>query len=492
MKRFSEKLNAKASTVKLRAAEKRDLRERLTSYMEYHPLPAEMKEAKVVANQNLTSLVAEPFQTFSIPFAAIFKSSAFAAVLLVIIVPFVAEKSVPGDALYAVKVQFNEELRSTLTFDTYQKVEWETERLNRRIAEARLLASEGRLTEDAEADVAKAVRTHSANAQREIEELRVEDEDAATIASIALDTTLELQSSSLKGGEEVAVSQKDMEGVDNSVDLIAVAIDESRTNSDEITSTTTAPAYDKLTAKVEQNTTRIYELLTALEKIATEEELADIVRRSEDINRAMAEAIEIKESDELGSRLRLVSVLQSTQRLVVYMTELEVIKTIDIETLIPVVLTEEEEVEEQNSVIDDLNQKSQEIEMLLKNIDDEEIISKVRFVQDRIDFNLVRMSSSSKNFAAHTVFAKEGIALADDALALLRQQIDSDSAVEEIVEEKTSTTTEEVNEELQAASSTEEVIEEGEIEVVEGITEDVAEEEPAPGEESEVVIDEAE
>ena len=52
MKRFSEQLYKKSTSVKLQAAEKRELRERLVSYMEYHPLPAEMKTKKAPAREN--------------------------------------------------------------------------------------------------------------------------------------------------------------------------------------------------------------------------------------------------------------------------------------------------------------------------------------------------------------------------------------------------------------------------------------------------------
>ena len=89
-------------------------------------------------------------------------------------------------------------MRSTLALSPYEKIEWETERLNRRIAEARLLASEGRLTDEVEAEVAAAVKTHTENAKREIEVLRGEDEEEATLATIALNTTLEVQATSLK------------------------------------------------------------------------------------------------------------------------------------------------------------------------------------------------------------------------------------------------------------------------------------------------------
>src|SRR6056297_835594 len=115
------------------------------------------------------------------------------ALLVLIIVPIMAERAVPGDTLYAVKVKINEEVRSSLTLDPYEKIEWETVRINRRIAEAKLLAKEGRLTEAAEAEAAAAVKEHADNVKAEIETLRAADADEAAIAEIAFDSTMQVQ-----------------------------------------------------------------------------------------------------------------------------------------------------------------------------------------------------------------------------------------------------------------------------------------------------------
>lgn len=449
MKRFSEQLNTRAQSVKLRASEKRELRERVVSYMEYHPLPAEMKVSKNMS-KNKASKTSEPFTTLQIPFHSIFKYSTLTAAFILLAVPFVAERAVPGDALYSIKVQFNEELRSTLTFDTYQKVEWETERLNRRIAEARLLASEGRLTKEAELDVAQAVRVHSANAQREIETLRFEDVDAATIASITLDTTLELQSDSLKGEDDTELSLTiDPTSSSKSINLIASAIDESRNRSDENNSSTTVPAYDKLMAKVEQNTTRIQELLSALEKVAPAEDLVDVQRRADDIDRAVLESIEVYSDNELDSRLKLVDVLQRTQRLIVYMTELDVIKTIDIKTLIPVVLTEGEQKAERESLIAKLNQKISQIDEFLVKTENAEVKEKVSSSRDEIHTYFNEMNSASTSFEVFKEISINAINLADDSIKLFNEE---DLPQEVVVEEVASTTKEVMGE---TASTTE-------------------------------------
>ena len=119
MKRFSEQLKKQAETVRMRASEKNSLRERVVSYMEYHPLPKEMSAPKKTSRVSDPVLVSEPFRV--IRFNSLYARS-FAgmfAVLFIVGVPFVAERSLPGDILYPVKVQFNEEVRSSLALSPH-------------------------------------------------------------------------------------------------------------------------------------------------------------------------------------------------------------------------------------------------------------------------------------------------------------------------------------------------------------------------------------
>ncbi|MFT7645152.1 MAG: hypothetical protein ACI9BF_000823 [Candidatus Paceibacteria bacterium] len=463
MKRFSEQLHKQSTTVKLRVAEKRELRERLVSYMEYHPLPADMKVVKPVKKIKSATvpLFTDSFDTFSIPFATIFKTSAFAAVLILLVVPFVAEKAIPGDTFYAIKVQFNEELRSTLTFDSYQKVEWETERLNRRIAEARLLASEGRLTKEVEAEVADAVRAHTNNAKREIEELRTQDADAATIASIALDSTLEVQSTSLKGEGSGVTTGAITTMNTRPTNLIADAIDESRGEVETYTSSSTPPAYDKLMARVEQNTTRVYELLDNIKEVAPALELAEVTRRIEDIERSIQVAIELNTEEGNEAQLQLIDVLQRTQKLIVYMTEIEVTETIDIETLVPVELTEVEQDQAVENLTKELKQKLGKINELLTRVEDEDVVKKVEFALDIIAAPSMKMSPSSDNLSAFRLVSGEALAIADDMIVLLERSL---QRAEELVTNESATTTYDgvdiEIEDVEQATSTEEFVEE--------------------------------
>lgn len=433
MKRFSEQLHKKALTVKLRAAEKRALRERVVSYMEYHPLPKEMKSTK----QGYTpTLVSEEFRVVAFPFKLITRWVAGTAVLILLIVPFAAERSVPGDSLYALK-QFNEEVRGTLSFDTIQKVEWETERLNRRIAEARLLASEGRLTDEVEAEVAEAVRTHSANAQKNIEVLRGEDADEATLASFALETTLSVQSAAL---------QEDGQSSDGTETLASV-VEETRAKTNATNASSTIPAFDKVMARVEQNTTRVYELLDSLQSQASQEQIVEVTRRLEDIERSVAEALSLRETADEEARTILIDALQRTQKLVVFMTDIEVSQSIDIEEIVPVVLTDEEEQAVLSAYRAELDSKVARINEFVLAVTDEEMLEKTSVVLSEIETSLSQLGTSTEFRQAQTTLMSV-IDLANNMSTLLEldgQQVTDAEGVEllenpEVLQDTGSTT----------------------------------------------------
>lgn len=496
MKRFSEQFHKKAQTVKLKKAEQADLRDRIVSYMEYHPLPAEMRQEKSATKRKVATgptLVAEPFAAYQVPFANIFKFGGAMAAIVLLVVPFVAERAIPGDTLYAVKVNFNEEVRSSLTWDPYEKVEWETVRLNRRIAEAKLLQKEGRLTEEAEAEVAAAVRHHADNAKAEIETLRVSDADEAAIAAIELDSTLTLQAQALA----VVSENEAATSTDNGTDLIASAIDDSLEKPVDL-ATTSLPALPKLTARVEQHTTRVRELEQNLAGQVDAAAMADVTRRIEDLERLAARALALPEEEVAEAQLMLVDVVARAQTLIVFMTELEVRETVAIEAAVPVVLTVDEENVNRATRLNDIDAYLMQLQGV--ETSDEEFIAKLSILEERLS-SIRSDLDKEMEYESFIAISDEALALGKDAAILIEQsgiQVTLVTAVEaatstEVVATSTATSSPEINEpevevETPAATTSAEVEEETEEAAPEEVVteEVVTEAEPEPIDEVEV------
>lgn len=294
MKRFSQQFKKKSDTIRMRVSERADLRDRLVAYMEYHPLPQEMrsvpKKKRVAQTLGIPS---ESFHSISINMQYLRGFAGVFAVFLIVGVPLVAERSVPGDVLYPVKTNLTEEVRASLKLSPYAKVEWETKRLERRLSEARLLATAGKLTPETEAKVTEAVKAHTDAAQQEIAQIREADADEAAIAEIAFASALEVQSEVLEGH----IAKADKEGnVSEGTSVVALAsvIHEAAEVADGVQGQAVL-SYDKLRGRVEAETTHAYELFTSIEGSASENEILDIKRRLSDIERKIAVATAVEE-----------------------------------------------------------------------------------------------------------------------------------------------------------------------------------------------------
>jgi len=416
MKRFSEQFHTKSQTVRLKKSEQAELRERIVSYMEYHPLPVEMR-TKTASSKKVSTrqpLLRDSFATYQVPFANIFKFGGAFAVIAILVLPFVAEQAMPGDTLYAVKVNFNEEVRSSLTWDPYEKVEWETVRINRRIAEAKLLQDEGLLTQEAEAKVAAAVKSHADTAKAEIQSIRESDEDIATIATIELEANLSLQAQVLEGERAQATAATTTPAA---VNLIATAIGDSITP-ESISGSTTLPALNKLIARVEQNTVRVRELEQVVSTQLEVVDVTDIIRRIEDLERVTARALALTEDQVVESQLMLIDVLERSQKLITFMSELDVRLAVTIESVVPVVLTDDEVI--QNRIDRDLQIQTYLTQIQAVAVTDEE-------VQEKLETFIVQISDIQSELSAilehdqYIVRSDDALALGKDAALLLEQ-----------------------------------------------------------------------
>jgi hypothetical protein len=100
------------------------------------------------------------------PFFSFFSlknASAFASILILLgtaTASYAAEGALPGDPLYAIKVNLNEPLRGAFAISKSAKASWEEKKLDRRLMEAEKLASKGKLSEAAIIEVEKRIDQH--------------------------------------------------------------------------------------------------------------------------------------------------------------------------------------------------------------------------------------------------------------------------------------------------------------------------------------------
>jgi hypothetical protein len=94
---------------------------------------------------------------------------------------FAAEGSLPGDALYPVKVGINEQVRAGLAFSAEAKAEVQADLAERRLSEAERLAARGSLSEEHLARLEHRFEAHAERVRARIQQF--EDSDRAEAAS---------------------------------------------------------------------------------------------------------------------------------------------------------------------------------------------------------------------------------------------------------------------------------------------------------------------
>ena len=470
MKSFDTEIKKYTNKVRLKASERDALRERILTYMEYHPLP------KQSVHEAVETIASESF--VSVHFNALYMRIAGAmAVVMLVVVPFAAERAVPGDVLYPIKTQVNEGIRQQLANSPYERVVLETQLLERRIAEARLLASEGKLTDEVEATLAETVKGHADAAQEGIAELRVADADEAAIAEIAYGSALEVQTAVLDVEAGTATT---------SPFELAVVVREAQADALAAKGTST-PSYKSVMARVELETTRAHELLATIDASLTEEERVDIERRLADIGRTIGAAQEADvpevETTEDMRVTDLISALGLTQKLIAFMTDIDVSQTVALETLVPMELTEEERVQRIEGELIAIAEVRATVESRFSNMTLE--------LQEKVTFGLAALdghvASTTAALAADTIEAAEmalteATAIAEDLTALTSEILVSEETPEAEVEEEGEGETEEA----------EEAPEEEEVEVEEGVDPEEVVEEPAPTEPETAEVEEGE
>ena len=347
------KLEIYAETIRLRAAEKRDLRERVVSYMEYHPLPssAAQKKAATLASDSFVYMKWNSMY---------FRPMIGAFVLIFMVgIPLAAERAQPGDVLYSMKLRVNEEVQARLALSPYEKIAWDVTRVERRVAEARQLAKDGKLTSEKEAQLVSAVKEHTDSAAQNIATLRTTDVDSAAVAQVTLESALDVQAAIL----ENTGSTSNTHATGTSVADITAAVKTAKTDSGNTADAASdiPLSYDRMSARVESETTRAHELAASVVTVVSPEEKGEIDRRFDDIDRAANGAKALKSvNQEVEAIDSLKKTLSDVQKLIAFMTDIDVRKSVTLEVLVPKILTTDERVTAINQAVDMLKRAQNE------------------------------------------------------------------------------------------------------------------------------------
>jgi len=386
MKRFSEQFKKKSENIRLTVVEKRDLYERLVSYMEYHPLTTSLNSLNKTKSQPM-EIITDKFKIFYISARYLKAVTALAAIFVFIIMPSLAERTVPGDILYPVK-GLTEDIRGSLNFTPYEKVAWETKRLERRVAEARLLVKEGKITPQMETDFLVAVQAHKSAAEAQINSLEATDAEGAGLAQITFSSVLDVQSAVLRSDS----SSIDATTTDTFSGAIASVLESVNENTDK--DDQTAISFERLMAQLEIETTRVYDLFASNQSIATASEITDAKRRLTDIELKISNASAKYQENPVVVIEGLRTALGDLQKLIVFMTDINVRESVSIESLLPIVLT----TEERQEVFIKNYEKLEADLIILKNglekITDTAVINKIETTMPEVHILITQATSS--------------------------------------------------------------------------------------------------
>lgn len=184
---FRKQLHTLTKDVHLSSADKTELRERLLNYVEHRPIRTAPRALASVSTFNIFHVSVTRFAMPAVFVAVLVLSGG---------VSYAAEGTVPGDALYPVKVRVNEEVRAALLVSPEDEVSWNIRRAERRLEEAAALASRGELDAENQEALTVQFEEHSNEVAEQVSELEVSN------PALALEANSEFEAS-LTAHEEV-------------------------------------------------------------------------------------------------------------------------------------------------------------------------------------------------------------------------------------------------------------------------------------------------
>ena len=117
-------------------------------------------------------------------------AGAVGLLLVVSGVSYAAERALPGDMLYAVKLELNERIRTWAALSEEAQAEWSVDRTTRRLEELERLMSVGALNDSLREEIATRLEQNTEEAHKAIISLKKEQIEAAADTSSRLESSL--------------------------------------------------------------------------------------------------------------------------------------------------------------------------------------------------------------------------------------------------------------------------------------------------------------
>ncbi len=181
----------------------------------------------------------------------------------------VANNALPGDPLYAFKINVNEEVKGLLLTTPEQKVVWQKNRIENRVSEIKTLAASKSLTKAKQATVQKALDAHVSELARELDTLSDEMPNTALTVTASLEQSLKESKQTIK--DSGSTTPKQDEATDTTISTMSTLSAEPTTQTEEVLDSATLDALqavDDTLAKVSAEEVKI--ITKEIDKISTE------------------------------------------------------------------------------------------------------------------------------------------------------------------------------------------------------------------------------
>lgn len=202
------KLKADAKKIHLTTDEKNSMDATILEFMQKNPLQSvriEKDTRHTVYGQTVI-------------YSFLHKKYMFASLVVLLVVAlgggvsYAAEGTVPGQPLYPVK-HITEEVKAAITLSPKADAEWDARRVERRLEEATVLASQGKLDSTVQEQLSNDLKIQVQKTQKEIKNLEKNGNiEAAADLSARLQTALSVHESILTSLEEKIEHAKDLKG----------------------------------------------------------------------------------------------------------------------------------------------------------------------------------------------------------------------------------------------------------------------------------------